>query len=93
MLLLRGPGAELDWAGPSEPPSAERHTRVKILQDVCIRKSIQTDRKGKSKARGTYVLSVPCEAGVVCERAWGGMRMEFNCGWIDSSAGRERQRG
>lgn len=35
--------------------------------------------------------SVPCEAGVVCERAWGGMRLEFNCGWIDSSAGRERQ--
>lgn len=29
----------------------------------------------------------PCEAGDVCARAWGGMSVEFNWGWIDSSEG------
>lgn len=30
-------------------------------------------------------LHIPCEAAVVCARAWGGMSVEFNCGWMDSS--------
>lgn len=33
---------------------------------------------------------IPCEAGDVCARAWGGMSVEFNWGWIDSSEGAEK---
>lgn len=29
--------------------------------------------------------NVPCDAGDVCARAWGGMSVEFNWGWMDSS--------
>lgn len=32
MLLLRGPGAGPDWAGPSEPPSAEKQTEFKYFR-------------------------------------------------------------
>lgn len=35
--------------------------------------------------------NLPCEAGDVCARAWGGMSVEFNWGWIDSSESKQRQ--
>lgn len=38
MLLLRGPGAGPDWAGPSEPPSAERQTEFKYFRTCAFTK-------------------------------------------------------
>lgn len=41
-------------------------------------------------SKRVYILYIPCEAGDVCARAWGGMSVEFNWGWIDSSEKAEK---